>query len=196
MSFLSGIHKRWGDWASGFGPWSWIFLFTRQDLLFVSDYLLITNKKLYVTRIKIVGPYAVLRSLSIFPLKQSPNVEITSWTLIISKLHWVWKAIFSGFILEIGQWGSNEPPSVILWGHFSREGLQEKGSSKRYLNLLVQTVPWENERLFTLCSHFGTFWATKKAWAPITAECRMFVWWNNRELKQLRRRSLLVHHAF
>ena len=175
MSFLSGIHKRWGDWASGFGPWSWIFLFTRQDLLFVSDYLLITNKKLYVTRIEIVGPYAVLRSLSIFPLKQSPNVEITSWTLIINKLHWVWKATFSGFILEIGQWGSNDPPSVILWGHFSREGLQEKGSSKRYL-ILVQTVPWENERLFTLCSHFGTFWATKKAWAPITAECRMFVW--------------------
>ena len=29
------------------------------------------------------------------------------------------------------------------------------------------------------CRHFGTFWATEKASARITAESRMFVWWNN-----------------
>ena len=65
-------------------------------------------------------------SLSIFPLKQSPNVEITSWTMIINKLHWVCKATFSGFILEIGQWGSSEFPSVIYGALF-----QERGSKKR-----------------------------------------------------------------
>ena len=163
-----------------------------------------TIKKLYVTRVEIVALYRVLRSLSIFPLKQSPNVDVTNWILIINKLHWVCKATFSGFILEIGQWGSGELPSVILWGPFSRKGLQEKGSPNRYL--FVQTVPWENERLLTICLHFRTFWATENAWAPITAECRMFVWWNNRELKQLRRRrrrrqrqrrrSLHEHYAF
>ena len=31
----------------------------------------------------------------------------------------------------------------------------------------------------TLCCHFGTFWATEKAWGRITAESRMLVWWNN-----------------
>ena len=80
----------------------------------------------------------------------------------------------AGLILKIGQWGSNGPPSVILGGPFSR-----KGVPKRYLNLLVQTVPWENEPLLKLCRHFGTFWAIEKAWARITAESRMFVWWNN-----------------
>ena len=56
----------------------------------------------------------------------------------------------AGFILEIDQWGSNGPPSVILGGPFSRKGVLERGSLKRYLNLLVQTVPWENERLLKL----------------------------------------------
>ena len=32
-----------------------------------------------------------------------------------------------------------------------------------------------HEGLLTLCRHFGTFWATEKAWARITAESRMFV---------------------
>ena len=51
----------------------------------------------------------------------------------------------AGFILKIGQWGSNGPPSVILGGPFSR-----KGVPKRYLNFLVQTVPWENEPLLAI----------------------------------------------
>jgi len=32
------------------------------------------------------------------------------------------------------------------------------------------------ERLLTLCRHCGTFWATEKILARITAESRMFVW--------------------
>ena len=82
-----------------------------------------------------------------------------------------------GFFLEIGQWGSSGPPSVILGGPFLRKGVQERGSHKRYLNLLVQTLPWENEHLFMFCRHFGTFWATEKTRAQMTAESRMFVWW-------------------
>ena len=35
----------------------------------------------------------------------------------------------------------NWPPSVIFGRPFSRKGVQERGSPKRYLNLLVQTVP-------------------------------------------------------
>ena len=56
----------------------------------------------------------------------------------------------AGFILEIDQWGSNRLPSVILGGPFSRKGVLERGSLKRYLNLLLQTVPCENERLLKL----------------------------------------------
>ena len=32
----------------------------------------------------------------------------------------------AGFILEIGQWGSNGPPSVILGAPFSRKGVPQK----------------------------------------------------------------------
>ena len=56
----------------------------------------------------------------------------------------------AGFILEIDQWGSNRLLSVILGGPFSRKWVLERGSLKWYLNLLVQTVPWENERLLKL----------------------------------------------
>ena len=83
----------------------------------------------------------------------------------------------SRVFLEIGQWGSSGPPSVILGGPFLRKGVQERGSHKRYLNLLVQTLPWENEHLFMFCRHFGTFCATEKTRAQMTAESRMFVWW-------------------
>ena len=48
-------------------------------------------------------------------------------------------------------------------GPFLRKGVLERGFHRRYLNLLVQTVPWENEHLLTFCRHFGTFWATEKA---------------------------------
>ena len=40
---------------------------------------------------------------------------------------------------------------------------------ERFLRLLT----------WTLCRHFRTLWATEKAWARITAEFRMFVWWND-----------------
>ena len=32
----------------------------------------------------------------------------------------------TGFILEIGQWRSNGPPSVIFGGSFSRKGVPQK----------------------------------------------------------------------
>ena len=35
---------------------------------------------------------------------------------------------FTGFILEIGQWGPSGPPSVILGGPFSRMGTQERSN--------------------------------------------------------------------
>ena len=67
-------------------------------------------------------------------------------------------------------------PFCNFRGPFFKKGGPRKGFPKKYLNLLVQTVPWENEPLLTRCRHFGTFWATEKAWARITAESRMFVW--------------------
>ena len=88
--------------------------------------------------------------------------------------HWSWprssqrNAPFAEFILEIGQWGSNGPPFVILGGPFSKKGVQER--IKRYST-------WVG--LAGRCRHFGTFLATENAWARIIAESWMFVWWNN-----------------
>ena len=39
----------------------------------------------------------------------------------------------TGFILEIGQWASNGPPSVISGGPFSRKGIRERGPPKGIL---------------------------------------------------------------
>ena len=50
-------------------------------------------------------------------------------------------------------------PFCNLGGPFSRKGVQETGGLKGI---------W-----------IGTFWATEKAWARITAEYRMFFWWNS-----------------
>ena len=56
-------------------------------------------------------------------------------TQVISD-HWSWprssqrNAPFAEFILEIGQWGANGPPFVILGGPFSKKGVQER--IKRY----------------------------------------------------------------
>ena len=122
MSFLPSIHKLLGGLSFRFWPSKLNLLLTRQDLLFFSGHLLITVKKLYVTRVEIVALYPVLRSLSIFPLKQSPNVEVTNWTLIINKLHWVCKATFSGFILEI-KWA----PFCNFMGPFFKKGAPRKG---------------------------------------------------------------------
>ena len=58
-------------------------------------------------------------------------------TRVISD-HWSWhrsshrNAPFAEYILEIGQWGSNRPPSVILGDPFSKNGVQERESPKRY----------------------------------------------------------------
>ena len=71
-------------------------------------------------------------------MAESINLGFSS-TLIIPNI------TKTGFILAIGQWGSNGPPSVIEGTLF-----QERGVPKRYLNLLVQTVPWENEHLLKL----------------------------------------------
>ena len=48
-----------------------------------------------------------------------------------------------GLFQKLANGGSNGPPSVILGGHISRKGVQERGSFKRYL------TRW------TLCCHFG-----------------------------------------
>ena len=100
-----------------------------------------------------------------------PQLIWCNVTRVISD-HWSWSrssrrnAPFAEFILEIGQWGSNGPPSVILGRPFSK-----KGSPKKVF-YMVRTRQ-------TLCRHFGTFLTTEKVWARITSESRMFVWWNN-----------------
>ena len=92
-------------------------------------------------------------------------------TWVISD-HWSWSrssqrnAPFVEFTLEIGQWGSNGPPSVILGRPFSKKGVSQK-------------VFYMGRPRQTLCRHFGTFLTTEKTWARITSESRMFVWWNN-----------------
>ena len=53
---------------------------------------------------------------------------------------------------------------------FQEKGSKKGGSPKGTLNFILVFS------LLTFCRHFGTFWATVKAWARITAESRMFVW--------------------
>ena len=89
----------------------------------------------------------------------------------------------TGFILEVGQLGSNGFPSVILGSPFSRNGVQERGTKskkKKKTECFLRLVTfYMGQTCRTLCRHFGIFWATEKAWTRITAESRMFVWWNN-----------------
>ena len=85
----------------------------------------------------------------------------------------------TGFILEVGQLGSNGFPSVILGSPFSRNGVQERGtkSKKKKNECFLRLVTfYMGQTCRTLCRHFGIFWATEKAWTRITAESRMFVW--------------------
>ena len=76
----------------------------------------------------------------------------------------------AGFILEIGQWESNGPPSVILGGPFSKKSGTRKGAPNPntlhecFLRLLTFYMG-RTRRM--LCRHFGTFWATEKASARI-----------------------------
>ena len=80
-----------------------------------------------------------------------------------------WTPFFSFRRPFFKKWG---PPRGIWY-------LKRYGKGILVFNLLVQTVPWENDRLLTLCRHFATFWATEKAWARIPVESRMYVLWNN-----------------
>ena len=68
------------------------------------------------------------------------------------------------FILEIGHWGSNGSPSVILGGPFSRKGAPNPNTLSAFLRLLTFHMGRTRR---TLCRHFGTFWATEKASARI-----------------------------
>ena len=56
-------------------------------------------------------------------------------------------------------------PFRYFRGPFFQEWGSKKGGPQK-----------ENEPLLPRCRHFGTFWATEKAWVRITAESRMFVW--------------------
>ena len=51
---------------------------------------------------------------------------------------------YTGFIPEIGQWGSNGPPSVILGGHISRKGGPRKGVLQKVFDSLDALVPFWN----------------------------------------------------
>ena len=76
----------------------------------------------------------------------------------------------TGFILEVGQLGSNGFKGP-------RKGHQiQKKKTECFLRLVTFYM---GQTCRTLCRHFGIFWATEKAWTRITAESRMFVWWNN-----------------
>ena len=82
------------------------------------------------------------------------------------------KSIYQvGFFLEIDQWGSNGPSSVILGGPFSW-----KGVPKKVFELIGTDCPIRKR---TFIDALPQFWATEKGWLLITAESRMFVWWNN-----------------
>ena len=92
----------------------------------------------------------------------------------ITLLHIPSSVLHTGFILEISQWGSNGPPSVILGDPFSRKGIP-----KKVFEFIGTDCSVRKRTLIDALPHFGTFWATENAWARITAESRMFVWWNN-----------------
>ena len=83
----------------------------------------------------------------------------------------------AGFILEIGQWESNGPPSVILGGPFSKKSGTRKGAPNPntlhecFLRLLTFYMG-RTRRM--LCRHFGTFWATEKAWARTPDNLNLF----------------------
>ena len=102
-----------------------------------------------------LGFQAFLQPQRVFMIYLTPLKTQLSFQVVVQAT-WRFNHVYaislysSGFILEIGQWGSNGPPSVILGGLFSRKGIAETVSPKRYLNLLVQTVPWEKQRLLKL----------------------------------------------
>ena len=69
-------------------------------------------------------------------------------------------------------WGPKWAPFCNFRGPFFKKGGPQKVFE------LIGTDCSMRKRTF-IVGHFGTLWATKKAWARITAESRMFVWWNN-----------------
>ena len=85
------------------------------------------------------------------------------------------------FILEIGQWGSNGPPSVILGGPFSRKGVQERGHQIQIHWVLFETFDIlhgsdSSDALPPFCNILGNW---ESLGSNYTAESRMFVWRNN-----------------
>ena len=63
------------------------------------------------------------------------------------------------------------PPSVILGSPFSRKGFPQK----------VFELIGTDELAARFAAILEQSGQLKKAWALITAESRMFVWWNNNE---------------
>ena len=89
----------------------------------------------------------------------------------------------AGFILEIGQWESNGPPSVILGGPFFKKKKRYKkgGTKSRYTS-------WVLFETFDILHGSDSdalppFWNILGNWESLgsnyTAESRMFVWWND-----------------
>ena len=80
-------------------------------------------------------------SIYIYPFR----VYSRNWPMRVK-----WTPFFSFRGPFFKKWG---PPKGIWY-------LKRYGKGILVFNLLVQTVPWENERLLTLCRHFGTFNST------------------------------------
>ena len=83
--------------------------------------------------------------------------------------------MWAGFILEIGHWswGSNGPPSLIFEDPFSRNGAKKGGSKSKKTECFLRLLTfYMGHTCWMLCRNFGTFWATEKAWAKITAHPR------------------------
>ena len=80
----------------------------------------------------------------------------------------------SGFIREIGQWGSSGPCSVILGGPFLRKGVPQK-----VFELIGTDCFMRKQTLIDVLPPFWNILGNWKGQAQMTSESRMFVWWNN-----------------
>ena len=89
-------------------------------------------------------------------------LTFSPWNIICIRSVYMW----AGSILEIGQWGSNGPPSLI----FDKKGGPRKGAPNPKTECFLRLLTFY---MGCTCQmfrhHFGTFWATEKVWAKITA---------------------------
>ena len=70
-------------------------------------------------------------------------------------------------------------PFLSFEGPFSRNGAKKGGCKYKKTECFLRLLTfYMGHACWMLCRHFGTFWATEKAWAKITAHPRC-VWWNN-----------------